>query len=148
MEATKKASKASKALDSINARLALVMKSGKYSLGFKTTMKTLRQGKAKLILIANNCQALRKSEIEYYAMLAKTGVHHFSGDNNELGTACGRYYRVSILSITDPGDSDIIRSLPGAVKKRRRDTLAAWRYTIDTIALSCVVCRSANAMMC
>merc|ERR1712204_61647 len=78
MSTTKKASKASKALDSINARLALVMKSGKYSLGTKTTMKTLRQGKAKLILIANNCPALRKSEIEYYAMLAKTGVHHFS----------------------------------------------------------------------
>merc|ERR1712129_592034 len=113
MSTTKKASKASKALDSINARLALVMKSGKYSLGTKTTMKTLRQGKAKLILIANNCPALRKSEIEYSAMLAKTGVHHFSGDNNELGTACGKYYRVSVLSITDPGDSDIIRSLPG-----------------------------------
>ena len=26
---------------------------------------------------------------------AKTGVHHFHGDNNELGTACGRYYRPS-----------------------------------------------------
>ena len=89
------------------------MKSGKYNLGYQTTVKTLRQGKAKLILIANNCPALRKSEIEYYAMLAKTGVHHFSGDNNELGTACGRYFRVSCLTITDPGDSDIIRSLPG-----------------------------------
>merc|ERR1711964_668716 len=109
----KKQSKASKHADSINARLQLVMKSGKYSLGYKTTLKTLRQGKSKLILISNNCPALRKSEIEYYAMLAKTGVHHFNGDNNELGTACGKYYRVSTLSITDPGDSDIIRSLPG-----------------------------------
>lgn len=54
----------------------------------------------------------RKSEIEYYAMLAKTGVHHYSGNNIELGTACGRYYRVCTLSITDPGDSDIIRALP------------------------------------
>eukprot|EP00416_Gambierdiscus_australes_P020182 CAMPEP_0171056508 /NCGR_PEP_ID=MMETSP0766_2-20121228/1079_1 /TAXON_ID=439317 /ORGANISM="Gambierdiscus australes, Strain CAWD 149" /LENGTH=139 /DNA_ID=CAMNT_0011511437 /DNA_START=104 /DNA_END=521 /DNA_ORIENTATION=+ len=92
---TKKASKASKSADSINTRLQLVMKSGKYSLGYKTTLKTLRQGKAKLILISNNCPPLRKSEIEYYAMLAKTGVHHFHGDNNELGTACGRYYRVA-----------------------------------------------------
>mmetsp|Transcript_1123 Transcript_1123/g.1232 ORF Transcript_1123/g.1232 Transcript_1123/m.1232 type:complete len:99 (-) Transcript_1123:1-297(-) len=92
--AIKKQSKASKAADSINARLQLVMKSGKYSLGYKTCLKTLRQSKAKLILIANNCPALRKSEIEYYAMLAKTGVHHFHGDNSELGTACGRYYRV------------------------------------------------------
>lgn len=54
----------------------------------------------------------RKSEIEYYAMLAKTGVHHYSGNNIELGTACGRYFRVCTLSITDPGDSDIIRTLP------------------------------------
>merc|ERR1719451_34260 len=113
MAPAKKASKASKSAESINTRLALVMKSGKYCLGYKTTLKTLRQGKSKLILITNNCPALRKSEIEYYAMLAKTGVHHFNGDNNELGTACGRYYRVCCLSITDPGDSDIIRSLPG-----------------------------------
>jgi hypothetical protein len=33
----------------------------------------------KLIIIANNCPPLRKSEIEYYAMLAKIGVHHYNG---------------------------------------------------------------------
>merc|ERR1719439_266046 len=109
-----KGSKKKKAgMESINSKLALVMKSGKALLGYKSTLKSLRQGKSKLILISSNCPPLRKSEIEYYAMLAKTGVHHFHGDNNELGTACGRYYRVSCLSITDPGDSDIIRSLPG-----------------------------------
>ena len=31
--------------ESINAKLALVMKSGKTSLGYKSTLKTLRQGK-------------------------------------------------------------------------------------------------------
>jgi len=34
---------------------------------------------AKLVIIANNCPPLRKSEIEYYAMLAKVTVHHFHG---------------------------------------------------------------------
>ena len=47
--------------------------------------------------------ACRKSEIEYYAMLAKTGVHHYNGNNIELGTACGKYFRVTTMSITDPG---------------------------------------------
>lgn len=55
------------------------MKSGKYTLGHKSTLKQLRSGKAKLILLANNCPPLRKSEIEYYAMMAKTGIHHFQG---------------------------------------------------------------------
>lgn len=101
-----------KTAESINSRLALVMKSGKYTLGYRSTLKTLRQGKAKLVIISSNTPQLRKSEIEYYAMLAKTGVHHYTGNNIELGTACGKYFRVSVLSITDPGDSDIIRSMP------------------------------------
>merc|ERR1712179_512045 len=104
--------KSKKTIESINSRLALVMKSGKFVLGYKQTLKTLRQGKAKLVIIANNTPPLRKSEIEYYAMLAETGVHHYNGNNIELGTACGKYFRVTTLSITDPGDSDIIRSMP------------------------------------
>ncbi|KAF1930258.1 L30e-like protein [Didymella exigua CBS 183.55] len=67
--------------DSINSRLALVMKSGKVTLGYKSTLKSLRSGKAKLVIIAGNTPPLRKSELEYYAMLSKTSVHHFSGNN-------------------------------------------------------------------
>ena len=48
-----------KSIESINSRLALVMKSGKYVLGYKQTLKTLRQGKAKLVIIANNTPPLR-----------------------------------------------------------------------------------------
>ena len=67
---------------------------------------------AKLVMISSNCPPLRKSEIEYYAMLAKTAVHHYSGNNITLGTACGKMFRTSVLSITDIGDSDIMRSIP------------------------------------
>ena len=109
---TAKSKASKKSHESINNRLALVMKSGKFTLGYKTTLKSLRSGKSKLVIISNNTPPLRKSEIEYYAMLAKTGVHHYSGNNVELGTSCGRYYRVGCLSITDPGDSDIIKSMP------------------------------------
>lgn len=34
---------------------------------------------AKLIIVSNNIQPVRKSELEYYAMLSKTGVHHYTG---------------------------------------------------------------------
>ncbi|KAJ1730269.1 60S ribosomal protein L30 [Coemansia sp. BCRC 34490] len=103
-------SKKSSSSESINSRLALVMKSGKTSLGYKSTLKNLRSGKAKLILISNNTPPLRKSEIEYYAMLAKTSVHHFSGNNIDLGTACGKLFRVGTLSVLDAGDSDILKT--------------------------------------
>jgi large subunit ribosomal protein L30e len=125
MAPTKK-SKAAKSTESIAARLALVVKSGKYSLGYKSALKQMRNGKgncpnfhppawdwsrrlrrsswltfiffvAKLVLIAGNCPPLRKSEIEYYAMLSKTTVHHFSGTNVTLGTAAGKLFRVGCV---------------------------------------------------
>ncbi|KAG2172541.1 hypothetical protein INT44_002556 [Umbelopsis vinacea] len=100
--------KTKKTVESINSRLQLVTKSGKYTLGYKTTLKTLRHGKSKLVILAGNCPPLRKSEIEYYAMLSKTPVHHYNGNNIELGTACGKLFRTSVLSITDQGDSEIL----------------------------------------
>uniref|UniRef100_A0A8C0TBI1 Large ribosomal subunit protein eL30 n=3 Tax=Canis lupus TaxID=9612 RepID=A0A8C0TBI1_CANLF len=110
MVATKKRKKS---LESINSRLQLIMKSGKwYILGYKQTLKMIRHGKAKLVILANNCPALRKSEIENHTMLAKTGVHHYTGNNIGLHIACAKYYRVCTLAIIDPHDSDIIRSMP------------------------------------
>ncbi|EEQ87666.1 60S ribosomal protein L30 [Blastomyces dermatitidis] len=100
--------KAKKSTDNINSRLALVMKSGKVTLGYKSTLKSLRSGKAKLVIIAGNTPPLRKSELEYYSMLSKTSVHHFSGNNIELGTACGKLFRCSTMAILDAGDSDIL----------------------------------------
>ncbi|KAM0705319.1 hypothetical protein Q7P35_008109 [Cladosporium inversicolor] len=46
--------KGAKTADSINAKLALTIKSGKVTLGYKSTLKALRSGKAKLIIIAGN----------------------------------------------------------------------------------------------
>ncbi|PHH75008.1 hypothetical protein CDD80_2703 [Ophiocordyceps camponoti-rufipedis] len=111
--------KSKKDANSINSKLALVMKSGKVTLGYKSTLKSLRSGKAKLIIIAGNTPPLRKSELEYYSMLSKAPIHHFSGNNGvpiktvpigniELGTACGKLYRCSTLAILDAGDSDIL----------------------------------------
>ena len=50
-----------KAIESINTRLALVMKSGKFTLGYRSTLKSLRLGKAKLIILANNAPPLRSA---------------------------------------------------------------------------------------
>ena len=46
-----------------------------------TNSSNVQSGKAKLVIIAANTPPLRKSELEYYAMLAKAPVHHFAGNN-------------------------------------------------------------------
>lgn len=86
--------------DNINSKLQLVIKSGKVSLGLKSALKSMRSGKAKLVLISANTPPLRKSELEYYAMLSKTSVHHYQGSNVALGTAAGKLFRVGYVSVS------------------------------------------------
>ena len=105
------ASKPAKGGDNVASKLALVMKSGKVALGYKSTLKQLRNGKAKAILVASNCPPLRRSEIEYFAMLTKTTLHHYQGNNRALGVACGKFFTVSVMSVTESGDSDLLTYL-------------------------------------
>lgn len=65
----------------------------------------IREGKAKLVIPAHHSLAVRKSEIVCYALLAKTGVPHYRGHDIEWDA------RVKNV-IIDPGDFDIIRSIP------------------------------------
>ena len=81
---------------------------------------------AKLVLVASNCQPVRRSEIDYYALLSKTPVHHYSGNNVELGTACGKYFTVSVLAITDAGKSQLVVGSWSVV----RDLLSLWLFAI------------------
>lgn len=94
--------------ENINSRLALVIKSGRYLLGYKSTIRALRTGEAKLVILSNNCPTVRKAEIEYYAVLSKAKVVFYPGNNVSLGTACGKYHRCSTMAILDAGDSDIL----------------------------------------
>ena len=92
----------------INAQLAIVMKSGKTSIGYKSVLTAIRNGKTKAIILSNNLPILRKSQLEYYGVLAKVKTIPFNGNNTDLGTACGKLFRVSCLAINDAGDSDIL----------------------------------------
>ena len=48
-------------------------------------MKMLRNGQSKLVIISNNCPAIRKTQLEYMAILGGSKVLHFDGNNVELG---------------------------------------------------------------
>ena len=44
--------------ESVNSKLALVMKSGKAVLGYKSTLKALRKGSLKAIFVAHNTPSI------------------------------------------------------------------------------------------
>merc|ERR1712226_98268 len=94
--------------EGVKSVLAVVMRSGKVSLGYKSTLKAIRKAKSRLIFISNNCPTVRKTQLEYYAVPAGIKTILYDGNNVDLGSACGKFYRVTCLSIIDPGDSDIL----------------------------------------
>jgi len=96
-----------KAQESLSLTLALVVKSGKYALGTNQAIKSIRDGKAKLVLIAQNCPGLVKSQIEYLCMLASSPVQIYSASSRELGIAVGKQFNVSVMTILDAGDADL-----------------------------------------
>ncbi|KAH7833535.1 hypothetical protein Vadar_007312 [Vaccinium darrowii] len=74
--------KEKKTHESINNMLALVVKSGKFTLRYETVLKLLRKSEGKLIIIRTIARPLRKSEIEYYMMLSKVGDSGFPLEGN------------------------------------------------------------------
>ena len=101
----------SRARESIISNLSLVTKSGVYRLGINQTLKALRSGEAKLVIFASNIAPAHKSLIEYYAMLSQCDILPFDGDNIDLGTACGKYFRSSVIAIINAGESEILKMI-------------------------------------
>ena len=56
---------------------------------------------AKLVIISNNTPPIKKSEIEYYAMLSKTGVHHYTGSEH-VSRYLQRYCDLSSATLSLP----------------------------------------------
>eukprot|EP01084_Bolivina_argentea_P193645 332201_1 len=107
----------------LNNRLKLVVKSGKYCIGWNETLRALRTNKAKLIMMANNTPGLKRSELEYYCMLGRIPIIHYDGTNNDLGRACGKLFAGSVMSVIEPGDSDILKAIEDKRKRKRAKKL-------------------------
>ena len=88
----------------IEKALRRALKTGKVYLGSKRTIKALRSGEAKLVVMASNCPKEVRQEIEKYDKPVVT----FNGTNMELGAACGKPFSVAALAIVDAGESEIL----------------------------------------
>ncbi|MFH0752079.1 MAG: ribosomal L7Ae/L30e/S12e/Gadd45 family protein [archaeon] len=66
--------------------------------GTKATLRNLRQGKAKKIIIASNCPKEIREEIKHNAKLSKAEVAELELPDSEIGMICKKRFSVSVLS--------------------------------------------------
>jgi len=92
----------------IEKELVNALKTGKVVLGSRKTLKLVKLGKAKAVVVAENAPPEIRDDIIYYAKLGNIPVYVYPGTSLELGAVCGKPFTVASLAILDPGNSRII----------------------------------------
>lgn len=88
----------------IERNLKLLVETGKVYYGIDQAKKAVKNKEAKLIIAASNCpeEAFRGKTYK------KVPVYHFKGTNLELGAASGKPFTISVLTVVDPGESNVL----------------------------------------
>ena len=93
----------------VNKAITTTAKTGKVQFGASTALQSVKSKKAKMIVLASNCPQSIKEDIEYYCKLSEIPVSVFRGESTDLGALCGKPFDVSVLTVKEPGDSNILK---------------------------------------
>jgi large subunit ribosomal protein L30e len=75
------------------------VKAGKAVIGSRKSLKEMKSGKPKLVVIANNLPQVMKSDVEKNAAAAKVEMQVYEGTSMQLGIICGKSFPISTVVI-------------------------------------------------
>ena len=87
----------------LNKLIKTSIKEDKVLIGFNVVLKTLKTGKVKQIIYANNFPQDKVKLIKHNADLSGVEVTEFPKDGVELGLICGKPFPVGIIAIKGSG---------------------------------------------
>jgi len=93
----------------VDKAIATTVKTGKVLFGVNNAVKSIKLGRAKLIVVASNCPQSLMEDIKYHARFSDVQVIIYKGTSIDLGAVCGKPFMVSALTVREPGDSDILK---------------------------------------
>jgi len=90
-----------------NASLRKAVKTGTVFLGRNRTRECIEEGKARLVVVAENSPESVKNMVSGIDI----PVYVYEGSSIQLGKACGMPYVVSALAGVEPGESEILNAV-------------------------------------
>lgn len=93
----------------LSTAIRLVVDSGKFEFGYRRASKNAILGKSKAFVLARFAPQKMREEIEKYSKASSIPVIEFEGSSLELGSACGKPFSISVLSIYEEGSSNILQ---------------------------------------
>ncbi|AWR94503.1 50S ribosomal protein L30e [Acidianus brierleyi] len=85
-----------------------LLKSGKVIFGSKKTLKKLKLGKVKAIIVASTLKGDIMNDIIHYAKVSSIPIYKYPGSGWDLGTLAGKPFMISTIGVEDPGNSRIL----------------------------------------
>ncbi|OGI12457.1 hypothetical protein A3K64_04405 [Candidatus Micrarchaeota archaeon RBG_16_36_9] len=71
----------------------------KVILGSKRTLKYLKLGNVKKVIISSNAPESVKKDVEHYTKLTGIELETFDGTSKQLGIFCGKPFSISALAV-------------------------------------------------
>jgi large subunit ribosomal protein L30e len=93
----------------VNKQIEIAVRTGKVSFGVKEALDAARFAKAKLLIVASNCPEPHKLDIFEYAKQSSVPIYNYQGSSVDLGGACLKPFLISVLTVKEPGDSEILK---------------------------------------
>jgi large subunit ribosomal protein L30e len=93
----------------VNKQIQIAVKTGKVAFGVREALDAARFARGRLLIVASNCPAQYKTDIIEYAKQSSVPVFNFPGNSVDLGSACLKRFVVAVLTIKEPGDSEILK---------------------------------------
>jgi large subunit ribosomal protein L30e len=93
----------------VNKQIEIAVRTGKVAFGVKEALDAARSAKAKLLIMASNCPKPHKQDILQYAKQSSVPIYSYQGSSVDLGGACLKPFMVAVLTVKEPGDSEILK---------------------------------------
>ncbi len=94
----------------VDNAIKIALKTGTMEIGSKKTINLIKKDQCKLVIVANNCpKAILKEFQTYCKFSSDIFIYQYKGSNSDLGFLCGKPFMISVISVIDPGDSDILK---------------------------------------
>jgi len=106
-------SRASAPSASIDGLVKSLVRGGKVVIGYRRSVKLLKIGRLRAIVVAQNSPSSVVVDVKYYASLGGTPVIVYRGSSTDLGALLGRPHPVSVIGVIDPGNisMEVIESM-------------------------------------
>ncbi len=89
----------------INREIRMAVNTGDVDFGLKEAKKNIEDGNCELLIVASNCPNKRLKKREKFKDVP---IYVYKGNNQELGSAAGKPFAISTMSIKNAGNSNIL----------------------------------------